>query len=230
MLSLNWFVRGGWAVASLAVAGACDVEPDTIRVELAPSVVSSLDGSVHVHTTVLAEGELEPDAPVAIAVDYTDRNGDAHSIAGADGVTDELGAFDAVLTGLDFEGVGTVTASIGELTGTATFSVLDLTPPVVTILPPNPDLEITVGQDVAIDVEVSDEIGISEVLLEADGDVRRDRRTVVASGAASTTVTFDIRAEDTAAGGTVTLHALAGDLSGNLTAAEPITLTVIPSN
>ena len=64
-------------------------DPDVVRVDLAPSVVSSLDATIHVHATVLNDGQLEADVNVVITMDYVDRNGEPHAIVGAEGKTDK---------------------------------------------------------------------------------------------------------------------------------------------
>ena len=107
--------------------------------------------------------------------------------------------------------------------------MLDRTPPTVSITPPPSDT-IRIGNDVTVEVHVTDEIGVSQVFFETSGDgFNRDRGTVVASGSTDATVSFDFQVRDSAAvGSTITLYALAADLSGNQAAAEPVTLTVVP--
>jgi hypothetical protein len=223
----------------IAPASCTEHAPDGVLVELAPEVVSSIDGTTTVRMLVVDDRTPLGDQPVRLTIAYTDRNGVDHAIEPIEGTTDVRGAFEAVVAGLDWEGTGTVTAEVLDGAGTplaidgdpvagaATFAVLDRTPPRIEILPPTADLHVGPGLPLEVRVRVQDEIGVSEVWLEASGEVERLRSTVVASGATESDVDFRIDIPDGAlAGPTITLHALAGDLSGNLAAAEPIVLTV----
>lgn len=225
-------VRTTAVLCALAFAACADPEADGILVELSPEVVSSIDGTTTVSMLVVDQATPVADTPVRISVAYTDRNGVEHAIDPVEGVTDGRGAFQAVVAGLEWEGTGTVTAEVvgKDVSGAATFSVLDRTPPTVEILPPTVDLRVGPGLPLEVQVRVTDEIGVSEVFLEAAGELDRMRSTVIASG--STDATVDFRMEipsDALPGPTITLYALAGDLSGNLAAAEPIVLTVDPA-
>ncbi len=85
-----------------------------------------------------------------------------------------------------------------------------------------------------VTVHAADEIGISQVFFETsfsndpNNGNNRARSTVVASGSLSTDLAFQVRANDTQAGQTITLYALGIDLSGNQVAASPITINVVP--
>ena len=222
---------------------ACGESPDGVLLELAPEVISSQDGTLHVHTTVIADRSPLAAVDVNVRVAYVDRNGVERAIEPVTGITDHNGALEAVFTGLIWDGAGTVTAEVvagdgavvvdgmGQpLAATATFSVLDRTQPTVTILPPTEDLRIGAGFPLDVQVAVEDEIGISEVIIEASGELDRLRSTVVASGASSAILDFDFDVpNDARPGPTITLHALAIDLSGNVAAAEPVVLTVDPT-
>ncbi len=226
-----------------ASLGACsDPDPDAVLIELAPEVVSSNDGTLHVRALVAGERAPLSGQAVTVAVAYTDRNGMDHAVDGSTGTTDDNGRFEAVLTGLDWEGTGTVTVQAVDgagaalmngdaaVQGVATFAVLDRTPPTVKIISPTTDNRVGPGLPIEVEVEVSDEIGVSEVFLEASGDLDKLRSTVVASGATSATVRFEFDIPDNARPGpTITLYALAGDLSNNQAAAEPLVLTVDPA-
>jgi hypothetical protein len=221
-------------LAFVALA-ACAPSTNDIVIELAPEVVSSIDGTISVHTIAFADTETASGEKISLAVDYTDRNGTPHVIDPVDGKTDSKGAFDATISGLAWDGTGTVTATIGkDVVSTATFAVLDRTPPALTITPPAAS-SVRLGADLKIAVHVTDEIGISEVFFESSGNGgqgnngNRDRSTLVASGSADTTVSFDLTVSNNlTVGSTFTVYALAADLSGNQQAATPITLTVVP--
>lgn len=224
-----------------ALAAACSPQPNGVLVTLSPDLISSIDGTAHVRALIVDDRSPVADQAIRISVVYTDRNGTDHAIAAVDGVTDSTGAFETTLEGLAWEGSGTVIAEVvdgagnalladGEpVAGSATFAVLDRTPPTVRIVPPTSDLRVGPGLPLEVAVEVTDEIGVSEVFLEAAGELDRSHSSVVASGAMMATVTFDFDIpNDARSGPTITLYALAGDLSGNLAAAEPVVLTVDP--
>lgn len=218
---------------ALAVLVACTPDTNDVSVRLAPEIISSIDGTLSVTALVLADRQPAESETVDITVAYTDRNGTAHDIAPATGTTDAKGTFEATLVGLTWDGTGTVTATVaGGPVGTATFAVLDRTPPKVTITPPTANM-VRAGNDVTVEVKISDEIGVSQVYFEWAGQFGnqfgRERSSVVASGSTDATVKFDVAIPDFAqVGTTVTLYALGADLSGNQAAAQPVTVTVVP--
>lgn len=231
-------LRLPWIALLSAVVGACSASTDDLVIELAPDVVSSLDGTVTVRATAFADRGPAANQPIELTVAYTDRNGTAHAIAPVDGKTDKDGVFESTIAGLDFDGTGTITATLqpaGKLTATATFAVLDRTPPVVAITPPTGNT-VAANSDVQIKVHITDEIGVSQVVFESTpfntqggNNGNRQRSTVVASGATDTMVTFDLGVPQNATvGQTVTFYALATDLSGNQAAATPVMVTVTP--
>src|SRR5512142_439587 len=116
----------------------CAASTNDVLVTVAPEVISSLDGTASVHAIVLADRDTVEGAKLSLTIDYTDRNGMSHDIAAVAGVTDKKGTFDATLTGLMWDGTGTVTATVtgSKVVGGATFAVLDRTPPKPTIMPP----------------------------------------------------------------------------------------------
>lgn len=223
------------AGAALALAfTACSSPPDGVLVELNPAVVSSLEGTTAVRALVVADDSTPlADQAVTATIAYTDRNGATHDIAPLTGTTDAAGRFEAVITGLDWDGTGTVTvAATGEadVSGVASFVVLDRTPPQVEILPPTTDLHVGPGLPLDVQVRVRDEIGVSRVVVEAAGELDSQRSTVTASGTTDGTLTFRFDIPDNAAAGpTITLWAMATDLSGNRGAAEAVVLTVDPA-
>ena len=218
-----------WLLFALPLA-ACASDPNYIDVQLAPEVISSIDGTLAVHALVYSDTNLVGDGKaVTLSLDYTDRNGTARAIAPIQGTTDKRGAVDGVFQGLMWDGTGTVTATAATGTvGTATFAVLDRTPPDVTITPP---AMVRVNQNATFQVHVTDEIGVSEVFFEASnggngGNGNRQRSTVVASGSTDAMVSFDYQANDTQVGQMVTFYALGSDLSSNLAAAAPVTVMI----
>jgi DNA-binding beta-propeller fold protein YncE len=242
---MNSFCRRhhlGFVLGSLVVSVGCaDPTANAVLIEVAPSIVSSLDGTATAQIMVVADQTPMADESVRVSVAYEDRNGVVHEVPAVTGTTNDRGAFDARLEGLTWEGTGTVTAEVMDgdavamaggapIAASATFSVLDRTPPTVTILPPTSDLHVGQGLPLIVEVHVQDEIGISEVFLEAAGELERLRSTVVASGSGDSTLAFRLDIPNNALPGpTITLYALAADLSGNLSAAEPVVLTVDPA-
>ncbi len=213
-----------FALGALITTG-CAAEPSEIMVSLAPGIVSSLDGTLAVHAVLLADREPASGETLSITVDYTDRNGTPHAIAPTSAETGDAGAIDAVLTGFDWDGFGTVTVTNADVTGTASFGVLDRTPPKVTIVPPAANT-VRRGQNIRVDVQATDEIGISQIFF---GTSLRDRdRSLVASGATDLTLGFELQVPDVAPGTTIQLFGLAEDMSNNQGAAMPVTVTVVP--
>lgn len=210
---------------------ACAGPADTVEVALAPAVVSSLDGRTTV-SAIVADGAVPlSDEAVRITVDYVDRNGTPHPVEPIEGATDERGVFRATLEGLIWDGTGIVTVTSGGLVGEAAFGVLDRTPPSVTILSPTTDNRVGPGLPVDIQLHITDEIGVGQVVLDtSDGFGNNGRSSTIVSGAHDTTVTFRIDVPGGAqAGAELHFYALATDLSGNSAAATPITLTVDPT-
>ena len=210
---------------------ACAGDPNYIQVDLAPSVISSLDGTTTVSAIVTDEATPLDGVKVGVTIAYTDRNGTPHDIAPITGKTDARGVFSAEITGLAWDGVGTVTVeSDNKISDAVTFAVLDRTPPKLEILPPTTDKRVGPGLPLDVQVHVTDEIGISEVSIDGTGTIQGTRSTLVVSGSQDKTVTFRLNVPQGAqAGPTIELHALARDLSGNIAAASAMTLTVDPA-
>ncbi len=212
-------------LTAFAVSGACTTTPTDVLVTLAPDVVSSLSGTLSVRATVVAEREPVGGEPVQITLEYQDRAGTPRAIAPVEGTTDEKGVFETTISGLTWDGTGTVIATGAGIEGTASFAVLDRTPPKVVITPPIAN-QVRRGQDITVKVRVTDEIGVSQALF-GSSDQSRDR-SLIASGATDVVLDFDFSVPDLAPGAMVTLFALADDLSGNQGAATPIIVTVVP--
>jgi hypothetical protein len=213
---------------------ACAGAPNNVEVALAPDVISSQDGTTVMSAILVDNAEPIADESVQVAIDYTDRNGTPHAIDGITGKTNERGVFTATLGGLLWDGTGKVTVTAGSLSGEATFSVLDRTPPQVTILPPTTDNKVGPGLPIDVQVHVSDEIGVGQVILDTTGlgggGGFNGRNTTLVSGALDSTVTFRLNVPAGGqAGDQLHLYALATDLSGNSAAAMSITLTVDPT-
>ncbi|HEU4730718.1 MAG TPA: hypothetical protein VFT22_22640, partial [Kofleriaceae bacterium] len=217
------------SLVALGAVSAC-AAPNDIEVALAPSVISSLDGTTTLTALVAADTTPRSDQDVQVTIDYTDRNGTPHMIAPLAGKTDPTGVFRANIAGLAWDGTGKVTVTHGGVTGEATFAVLDRTPPKIEILPPTGDRRVGPGLPLDVQVHVTDEIGVSDVFLDAGRLIDVQRNTVVVSGAADKTLTFRVLVPVNASPGpSIELHALATDLSGNSAVADAMVLTVDPT-
>ena len=243
--------RLAWPALWFVSLAACTATTDDVVVQLAPEVISSIDGTLSVRATALAQRDPgDKGQTIEMSVVYQDRNGIAHDIAPIDGTTDDKGVVEGTFTGLTFDGTGTVTATLLSggsgsnpvmaggmpVAAEASFAVLDRSPPKIEIVPPMGDL-LHVNTDATIQVHVTDEIGVSEVVFETtaiangggggNNNNGRQRSTVVASGSMDSMVSFDVAVSQNATVGTmVTLYALASDLSGNEAAAVPVVVTV----
>lgn len=224
MTTRAWF-------ALSAVLGACTGDANTVEISLAPAVISSLDGRTTISTIVAADATPLSDQAVDIAIEYTDRNGTPHAIESVAGTTDDRGVFVATIEGLLWDGTGRVTASSGALSGEATFAVIDRTPPKVTILSPTTDNKVGAGLPIDVQVHVTDEIGVGQIILDTNGfGGGGTRTTTLVSGTLDGTVTFRLDVPGGAPPGpNLQLYALATDLAGNSAAAMPLTLTVDPA-
>ncbi len=225
-------IKTSVGVSLSLLAAACAGPPNTIEVALAPAVISSLDGRTTVTALVADDTTPLTDTSVQITIDYTDRNGTPHAIDPIAGSTNDRGVFTATVDGLAWDGTGTITVTAGGEAGEAVFAVLDRTPPKVTILPPTTDLRVGPGLPIDIQVHVTDEIGVGQVILDATGGFGNNggRSSTLVSGTQDGTATFRIDIPNGAQPGpTLKLYALATDLSGNSAAAMPITLTVDPT-
>ncbi len=205
------------------IAISCAGDPTAVEVQLSPSVISSLDGTTSVAALIRDLDQPLADIVARATVSYTDRNGVPHEIEPVDGTSDDRGVFHADLSGLSFDGTGVVTVeATGGISGSASFSVLDRTPPQVVIDAPSAG---AVGPGLPLDVRVhaTDEIGISELTFSEDQ--LGSRTTIVASGQRDVMQTFRTQVPDQP---TIDLHALAIDLSGNIAVATTVTLTIDP--
>lgn len=215
---------------ALIFVAACAGSPNTVDIQLAPDVISSLDGTTTVSALVASDTTPLDGVTVHMTVDYTDRNGAAHMIMPVDGKTDKRGVFTQKIEGLTWDGHGTVTVSYSDkVTGAATFTVLDRTPPVVKILPPTTNNHVGPGLPLDVQVHVTDEIGVSNVILDSTLGIQGTRSTVVASGSKDATITFRLDIPQNPMVTTFDLHALASDLSGNIAVADAVTLTIDPN-
>jgi hypothetical protein len=241
--------------AALALFLGCG-GTDRVELNLSPDVVSSQSQSLVAKATVFTGSS---GIPVLMHVDYTDRNGAPHAITDVTAKTNSAGEVETTFTGFTWEGIGTVTASVlddkgaplldsnkAPITSKATFSVLDLSPPVVSITAPTAGA--TVGsasqqnqQDFTVTVLATDEIGVSEVFFQAVSgtganlNLNRTGSRIVGSGSTSISTDFLVGqgggggfGGNLQAGATITLTAMASDLSGNIGVAPSVNVILGP--
>ena len=96
-------------LAILTPLAACATTND-VAVELAPDLVSSIDGRLAVHVLALSDRDPVGGDKIEVSLDYKDRNGTAHVIEPLTGNIDDNGAFEGTFEGLKWDGSGTVTA------------------------------------------------------------------------------------------------------------------------
>lgn len=234
------------SVAVVIVTGtACErglskPKPDAVLLQLAPDVVSSEDGSLVARATVVDGQTPLKGKTVRLTVVFTDQLGNVRSVPGVTEETDRTGAVEHTFEGLFWAGAGSIHAEVldgdGEpyvgredvpVESTSTFAVVDLTPPSVTIQPPTEDLHV--GRDLPLDIEVTftDLMGVANVTIQSVGEMSSTQSRIIASGSTGGNVVFEFNVPGAAVEGpTITLYALAEDLSGNVAAATPLTLTV----
>ena len=230
----------------------CGSSPDRVEVVAAPDVVSSQSGTLTAKAAVFGGSASIANASVLLHVDYTDRNGTAHQVQDQTVKTNDGGEYEAVFQGFTWEGVGTITASVLDdkgqpfndsqkqpITNKATFSVLDLSPPIVTITTPTAGSTVGSAQNgfqFTVTITATDEIGVSQTFFQAvsgqGGNLNLNRTGSRINGSGSTSVTTDYEVnqggQDLKAGDTITLTAMAVDLSGNIGVAPAINVIVGP--
>jgi hypothetical protein len=229
--------------ASFGVIGCGAPAPDHVTLALAPDVVSSESGTLAAQAVVLNGNSELKGWTVKLHADYADRNTTMHAVDDAseksDGVGHVLGSF----SGLKWEGSGTVTASVldaagapaldaqkNPITASATFSVLDESPPTLMITSPAAGATVSRTNGLTINVSATDEIGVSQVYVQvatANGNTNLDRtRSTIATGSTTVNGEFQFDTGNINTGTSVTIYAMAADMSNNLGVATPVTITL----
>ncbi|MGZ3426731.1 MAG: hypothetical protein ACXVCV_08795 [Polyangia bacterium] len=214
-----------------------------MNLTLAPDVIGSGSGALAAVATVLNGNTELKGWTVKLHVDYADRNAAMHAIDDATDKSDGTGRVESAFTGLKWEGAGTLTASVLDAAGNpalddkkqavtaqATFSVLDESPPTLTITSPASGASIPRGNGLNVTVTSNDEIGVSQIYVQvatANGNTNLDRtRTTIATGATSVTGQFGFDTGTLQTATSVTIYAMSADMSNNLGVATPITVNV----
>ena len=235
-----------YSIMAVGLVGCSAPTPDRVQLTLAPDVISSESGTLAASAKVL-DGDRGLDGwTVKLHVDYADRNDAAHAVDDASNVSDTTGLVAGSFQGLKWEGAGTVTAAVFDkqgnaaldakknpITTQATFSVLDETPPAVMITSPASGATVSrANGSMNVGIAATDEIGVSQVYVQvatANGNTNLDRtRSTIATGSTTAQGSFGFDVGNVNAGTTVTIYAMAADMTGNLGVAAPITITVGP--
>ena len=228
--------------ASLGVIGCGAPPPDRVTVALAPDVISSESGALAAQAKVL-NGDTELKGwTVKLHTDYIDRNNMMHAVDDASNKSDDTGLVAGAFSGLKWEGAGTVTASVLDASGNpaldsktkmpitaeATFSVVDESPPVVMITSPANGAVVKLGTNLDIQISATDEIGVSQIYVQAatsNGNTQLDRtRTTIATGSTTVSGSFGFDTGNLQTAQSVTIYAMAADMSNNLGVAMPVTI------
>ena len=229
--------------ASLGVIGCGAPAPDRVSLALSPDVISSQSGTLAADAVVLAGNTELKGWAVKLHVDYADRNAVMHAIDDASNTSDGTGLVQGSFTGLKWEGAGTLTASVldpagnpaldakkNPITAQATFAVLDESPPTLKITSPTMGATLPRTGGLEVTVEADDEIGVSQIYVQvatANGNTNLDRtRTTIATGSSTVTGTFGFDTGNLQTTTSVTIYAMAADMSNNLGVATPVTVTL----
>lgn len=229
--------------ASFGVIGCGAPAPDHVTVALAPDVVSSESGTLAAEAVVLAGNSELKGWTVKLHADYADRNATMHAVDDASNKSDGVGRVLGSFGGLKWEGAGTVTASVLDAAGnpaldaqknpisaTATFSVLDESPPTLMIMSPAAGATVSRTNGLTVNIAATDEIGVSQVYVQvatANGNTNLDRtRSTIATGSTTANGEFQFDTGNINTGTTVTIYAMAADMSNNLGVAAPVTITL----
>lgn len=229
-------------LCALGVVGCGAPAPDRVTVALQPDVISSESGVLAARATVLHGDTVLDGWTVTLHADYTDRNDMVHAVDDASSKSSIVGIVDGAFNGLKWEGAGTVTASVLDaagapaldaktkmpITAQATFSVVDESPPVVMITSPANGATVTRGANLEIQISATDEIGVSQIYVQAataNGNTQLDRtRSTIATGSTSVSGSFGFDTGNIQTATSVTIYAMAADMSNNLGVAMPVTI------
>jgi hypothetical protein len=229
--------------SSLGIIGCGAPSPDRVSLALAPDVISSESGTLAVEAVVLNGNQQLKGWTVQLHTDYSDRNGMPHAVDDASDKSDVTGLIKHAFDGLTWEGAGKVTASVLDnagqpalddkkqpITAQATFSVTDESPPAVMITSPAGGATVPRGTQLEIAITATDEIGVSQIYVQAataNGNTQLDRtRQTIVTGSTSVNGTFGFDTGNIQVATSVTIYAMAADMSNNLGVATPITITL----
>lgn len=233
---------GDWTV-TVAVAGHPDVF-DSETLSVLPGKARRIDAFLSNATT---DAYLDPlaHAPVIVGYRVTDTAGNDVSLAAAADVTCAIasasgGAINAttgVVSNLVVKGTFPVSCTLVDSVSstisidTETLTVVDLTPPAVTITAPASMTHVGAGQDFTVTVNGQDLVGVTSLTAQlvglGDSTTQSQLIALTANKNVNASYTFTA-AGPNSFGGAQTLYALGADGSGNQAAANSITVIVDP--
>ncbi len=227
----------------MAVAGHPDVF-DSETLSVLPGKARRIDAFLSNSTT---DAYLDPlaHAPVIVGYRVTDTAGNDVSLAAAADVTCAIvsasgGAIDAtsgVVSNLVVKGTFPVSCILSDsMTNTISFdtetlTVVDLTPPAVTITAPANMTHVGAGQNFTVTVNGQDLVGVTSLTAQlvglGDSTTQSQLIALTANKNVNASYTFTA-AQPNSFGGAQTLYALGADGSGNQAAANSVTVIVDP--
>lgn len=234
----NLTVGGTWSVA-VSVSGRPSVS-DTENFSVLPGGAAIIDAWLSTSTT---DAYADPMAHPPVVVSYMVMDASGNDVTATANVTcsvDPLSGAavdgDGVLSPLVVKGTFPVTCDLLDegssvvSSDTETLTVLDLTPPDVTILTPAPGATFASGEDFVVQVRGQDVVAVSQLTAQLVGlGLNTTQSQIVASLSNDVTVGFVFTAGGAGAfAGTQTLYAMGNDGSGNLATAAPVTINVAP--
>lgn len=228
---------GTWEVA-VSVVGRPQIY-DSESLIVGAGTAKTIDVVLSKYTT---DAYSQPDAIPAVSVSLTVRDANGNVIAApadaACGISPASGgAVTPVTLAIDplvVKGTFPVTCSFMDganvVSDTETLTVVDLRPPVVTIVAPADGTHYPNNTDFTVSVRGQDVIAVSQLTAQVVGLGMSETQTqIVASLARDTTVSFGFTTPGASAfGGTMTIYGLGADGSGNLQNASPVTIVVDP--
>lgn len=232
---------GNWTV-TVAVAGHPDVF-DSETLSVLPGNARRIDAFLSNATT---DAYLDPlaHAPVIVGYRVTDTAGNDVSLAAAADVTCAIasasgGAINAttgVVSNLVVKGTFPISCTLVDSLSstisidTETLTVVDLTPPVVTIVSPAPMTHFTSGQDFTVQVRGQDLVSVSQLTANLNGLLANSVQTGYAPlGSTDFTASLPFTtANADVFNGLMTIYATGLDGSGNARNATPVQIVVDP--
>lgn len=228
---------GSWSVA-VSVVGRPQIS-DSENFTVLPGTAQVIDTFLSNATTdAYADPLAHP--PVAVGYKVTDASGNdvttgANVVCGIDALSG-AGITSGVLAPLVVKGTFPVTCSLLDAANalvsadTETLTVIDLTPPIVTITSPAAGTHFATGTDFTVQVRGEDVVAVSQLTAQLVGlGELQTQSQLVASLSKDVTVALPFRtAGANKFGGTMTLYALGADGSGNLANAPSVSIIVDP--
>lgn len=233
----NLTAAGAWT-AAVSVAGRPSVS-DSENFSVLPGTASIIDAWLS-NTTTDAYADPMAHAPVTVWYRVTDASGNdvtagSNVVCGIDVLSG--GAVNAgIISPLVVKGTFPVTCSLLDgannlvSSDSETLTVVDLTPPAVTITAPADGATFASGENFTVQVRGQDVVAVSQLTAQLVGLGQNDTESrIVASLSTDVTIPFGFTAGDAGSfSGTQAIYAMGADGSGNLSTAAPVTINVRP--